>query len=213
MDNSSKAIIMAGAILIAIAIVGVGVYIFSSTSSISQFGQRQIDTVAAYTANSVLRNYSGTGIKGSMVKEFKGYIDVYNSQNVFPTDIKISNYKFDNSISGTLVRPSDSIDNSAYYAVALRDDNGDGYYDMVQIVRQAGFLGGEASGDSGELIDLTELGEEEALSGEMETVTGEPVENEGTSGEALEESDANESADIELSSEEASDTENVESNE
>lgn len=178
MDNSSKAIIMAGAILVAIGIVGVGTYIFSSTSSIGKFGQQQIDATAAYTANSVLRNYSGTGIRGSLVNEFKGYIDVYNSQKVFPADIKISSYKFDNSVSGTLVRSSDSIDNSAYYAVALRDGNGDGYYDMVQIVKQAGFLGSEASGDSGELIDLTELGEEENVSEENEIVEEETSENE-----------------------------------
>ena len=60
MDNASKALIMAGAILISIAIVGVGVYIFSSTSSITSSGQQQIDATAAQTANSTLRQYAGT---------------------------------------------------------------------------------------------------------------------------------------------------------
>ena len=55
MDNASKALIMAGAILIAIAIVGVGVYIFSSTSSITSSGRAQIDATAAQMANSNLR--------------------------------------------------------------------------------------------------------------------------------------------------------------
>ena len=121
MDNASKALIMAGAILISIAIVGVGVYIFSSTSSITSSGQQQIDATAAQTANSTLRQYTGTRVRGSTVKEFIEYINVLNTNDTFPVDITVTN-----SVTGDIV-------NNTYYEVTATDSNADGYYDAVEI--------------------------------------------------------------------------------
>ena len=87
MDNASKALIMAGAILISIAIVGVGVFIFSSTSSITSSGQQQIDAAAAQTANSTIRQYTGTRVRGSSVREFYEYVKTLNANKTFPYDI------------------------------------------------------------------------------------------------------------------------------
>ena len=120
MDNASKALIMAGAILISIAIVGVGVYIFSSTSSITSSGQQQIDATAAQTANSTLRQYSGTRVRGSTVKEFIEYVTVLNTNDTFPVDITL-----DGTTTGLV--------NNTYYSVTLSDENSDGYYDKVVI--------------------------------------------------------------------------------
>ncbi len=87
MDNASKALIMAGAILISIAIVGVGVYIFSTTSSVSDSVGASMDAYAANQLNSQLRAYEGKKIKGSTVKDFLALVESFNSNNAFPDDI------------------------------------------------------------------------------------------------------------------------------
>ena len=45
MDNASKALIMAGAILIAVAIVGIGIYIFSAANGMTDDALNKIDMV------------------------------------------------------------------------------------------------------------------------------------------------------------------------
>lgn len=173
MDNASKALIMAGAILVAIGIVGVGVFMFSSTSSINSMGQQQLDATAAQLANSNLRQYAGNRTKGAIVTEFLSYIDVLNANQTFPADIQVASSKFDNSVNGKLVKASDSIESNSYYTVILNDGNGDGYYDKVQITKNAGALGDLAgSGDSGDITDLTDFDDEisgDEVSGEIDT--------------------------------------------
>lgn len=120
MDNASKALIMAGAILISIAIVGVGVFIFSSTSSITNSGQQQIDAAAAQMANSTLRQYEGSRVRGSTVTEFIEYVKVLNKNKTYPKDI---------TLSGT----TSGLTANAYYSVLLSDTDSDGYYDAATI--------------------------------------------------------------------------------
>ena len=128
MDNASKALIMAGAILISIAIVGVGVYIFSSTSTIGNTAGQQIDATQAQMTNSTLRQYAGTRVKGSQVEEFREYIKVLNTNKTLPIDITYSG-------EGTTgyIGASDAVTPSAFYKVTLGDSNGDSYYDKVEI--------------------------------------------------------------------------------
>lgn len=91
MDNASKALIMAGAVLISIAIVGVGVYIFSSTSSITETGQAQMDAASLALTNSTLRQYVGSNVRGTQVIELIDYLRVLNANGAYPTEIKINN--------------------------------------------------------------------------------------------------------------------------
>ena len=62
MDNASKALIMAGAILIAVAIVGIGIYIFSASNSLTNDAVDQIDTIAVQMFNNTFTQYA-TGIQ------------------------------------------------------------------------------------------------------------------------------------------------------
>ncbi len=127
MDNASKALIMAGAILISIAIVGVGVYIFSSTGSINNQAGQQIDAAAAQTTNGILRSYAGTKVRGAVVIELMGNISVWNAQSVFPKDIGYS-------ASGDIKKGEENnVVTNHFYTVSFSDENGDGYYDEVEI--------------------------------------------------------------------------------
>lgn len=58
MDNASKALIMAGAILIAVAIVGIGIYIFSSSNALTNDAVNKIDTVAVQMFNNTFTQYA-----------------------------------------------------------------------------------------------------------------------------------------------------------
>ena len=58
MDNASKALIMAGAILIAVAIVGIGIYIFTSANSLTNSAVGQIDTIAVQMFNNTFTQYA-----------------------------------------------------------------------------------------------------------------------------------------------------------
>ncbi|MBR3888207.1 MAG: hypothetical protein IKJ32_03825 [Clostridia bacterium] len=132
MDNASKALIMAGAILISIAIVGVGVYIFSSTSSLGNTAGQQIDATQAQMTNSTLRQYESTRVKGTTVKEFLGYADVLNTNKTLPVDLKVK-------LDGTeLTAPfaSATVVENAYYTIKITDDQiKDGYLDTVTITK------------------------------------------------------------------------------
>ena len=151
MDNASKALIMAGAILISIAIVGVGVFIFSSTSSITSSGQQQIDAAAAQTANSTIRQYTGNRVRGSTVKEFVEYVATLNANQTFPNDLIVNiTEKLENGSDSVEDLDQDYVETSAYrnallnaitpnafYTVEAEDTlpgtTKDGYYDLIKI--------------------------------------------------------------------------------
>lgn len=119
MDNASKALIMAGAILISIAIVGVGVYIFSSTSNMGNTAGQQMDATQAQMTNSTLRQYEGSRVKGSQVIELIEYITVLTANETLPTAIT-----YGGSIDST-----DDVTPTAFYSVDFTDENTDSYYD------------------------------------------------------------------------------------
>ena len=141
MDSAAKALIMAGSILIALALVGLGVYIFSRAKDLAD--TEQLDIVAIQQANAQLDVYAGTDIKGSIVKEFLNKVDLLNAKDSFPKDIvagEITNYTF--TATGTVITDANrgNIKENSYYEIALQDrlpdGNLDGYYDTYKIVEQ-----------------------------------------------------------------------------
>ena len=68
MENASKALIIAGAILIAILLIGVGMYVYnSSMKPIDQSGQ-QMDAQAIQMFNARIEQYVGTGLRAAQVR-------------------------------------------------------------------------------------------------------------------------------------------------
>lgn len=133
MDNASKALIMAGAILISIAIVGVGVYIFSSTSSLGNTAGQQIDATQAQMTNSTLRQYESNRVKGTTVKEFLGYADVLNTNKTLPADLSVD---FCGSSLSSPFAANATVEENAYYTITITDTTiVDGYLDTVTITK------------------------------------------------------------------------------
>ena len=69
MDNASKALIMAGAILIAVALVSLGVYLYQSAAGKVNDGTRQVDASQMLMLNSEIEKFEGK-IKGSELESY-----------------------------------------------------------------------------------------------------------------------------------------------
>lgn len=89
MDNASKALIMAGAILIAVAIVGIGIYIFSAANGMTDDALNQIDALTVTSINSQLQQYEGE-IRGRELKQAINIARSINKQNTLPDGKSIS---------------------------------------------------------------------------------------------------------------------------
>lgn len=89
MDNASKALIMAGAILIAVALVSLGVYLYQSAAGKVNDGTRRIDASQMLMLNSEIEKYKGR-IKGSEVNQLIRLVNAYNKQEVFPADLEMT---------------------------------------------------------------------------------------------------------------------------
>lgn len=137
MDNASKALIMAGAILISLALVGLGVYIFSISSDLQSNAGQQMDAMAAQTTNKQLSNYEGEKVRGSNLRALFNNVKTLNVQEVFPVDIEFATSNVSNVCKiakGTDWKSGDSIRDSAYYQIVMQDDKAnDGYLDTIYV--------------------------------------------------------------------------------
>ncbi len=79
MENASKALIIAGAILLAILLITLGIYIFQQAqSTVNNSGMSQAEI---QTFNSQFTKYEGEKVKGSSVKSLIQEVNVNNSQD------------------------------------------------------------------------------------------------------------------------------------
>lgn len=149
MDNASKALIMAGAILISLALVGLGVYIFSMSSDLQDGAASEMQVMAAQTTNKQLTNYAGPKKRGSEVKALINLVNTLNTQQVFPDTIRYGADACLDNLAGTNVTweaasgdtitaagttAPTSIRDSAWYEVQIFDElSNDGYLDTIHI--------------------------------------------------------------------------------
>jgi len=81
MENASKALIIAGAILISILLISVGVLVMNSTGSMTDEVGRTTDTMAIQTFNSNFTTYEGVEVTASQVKSLMSLIKSSNASN------------------------------------------------------------------------------------------------------------------------------------
>lgn len=88
MENASKALIIAGAILLAIAIIGVGMYVFQQVSGTIQ-DKANISAEEIETYNQPYYAYAGKNVKGSNVKTLCSKINSHNLAAEDPSELII----------------------------------------------------------------------------------------------------------------------------
>ncbi len=78
MENASKALVIAGAILISIILIGIGMMVVNSVWDIFGTGQSSIDEQAVTSFNSKFLSYEGNQ-KGSSVRTLMGVVSTSNA--------------------------------------------------------------------------------------------------------------------------------------
>ena len=89
MENASKALIIAGSILVSILIVGLGVIIYNNVAGIASGGSLDKEQINAH--NSPFLQYEGTTVSGSNVKALISSVSA-NNRAAEANDEKIGNY-------------------------------------------------------------------------------------------------------------------------
>ena len=82
MENASKALLIAGAILICILLIAIGMYIYNSANSTVDSAVSQMSKQEKDIYNAKVKSYLGDTIKGSEVKSMIDNIISMNQENV-----------------------------------------------------------------------------------------------------------------------------------
>lgn len=83
MENASKALIIAGAILVAILIISVGIAVIQSTGGIQEQVGSQMDAAELKTFNAQFDSYIGTNKTAAQVRALFQQINASNSTNSY----------------------------------------------------------------------------------------------------------------------------------
>ena len=81
MENATKALIMAGAILIAILLISVGLIVFNSTKGVAEQSGAASETMEVGIYNSQFTKYCGDRVLGSKVNDLQNFVKSYKSAN------------------------------------------------------------------------------------------------------------------------------------
>lgn len=136
MENASKALIIAGAILLAILIIALGVFIFNQASDTANTDQ--LVSTEADSHNRTFQNYEGSGKKGSQVNSL---IDEIRKNNQTCDEDELITLEFTGVTGVTTITPTESnrqasaystakakIDTNEVYTISIEEFQDDGPY-------------------------------------------------------------------------------------
>lgn len=127
MENASKALLIAGSVLIVILIIGVGMLVYTSMQGTIDEGIRQMSNQEKDMFNQQFLQFQGTK-NGSNVRALKSKIDNNNSQ-LEEGDPRYVTIKWAEGTSTT-------INTALTYEVKVEDTNGDGLMDLVTVTKK-----------------------------------------------------------------------------
>lgn len=81
MENATKALIIAGSVLIVIVLISVGVSILSSTRGLENNTQETADVMETNSFNSRFTGYVGNNLSGSQIKSLCSTVIASNAKN------------------------------------------------------------------------------------------------------------------------------------
>lgn len=113
MENASKALLIAGAILICILLIAIGMYIYNSAQGTIQTAAGQMGQQDKEMYNSMIKKYVGNSKKGSDVKQMIEDVISQNSQYVNESGKFISIHALNISGFATTTDPLESVGKAA----------------------------------------------------------------------------------------------------
>ena len=124
MENASKALIIAGAILLAILIIGLGVYIYRQAAGAIDTGT--MDQLVVSQFNAQFEPYLGNNVSGSNVKQL---IKIINASNRAKEDLPVTI-----EVDGEEVKNDSKIKSGNTYKVeSSSEGNKAGYIEKITI--------------------------------------------------------------------------------
>ena len=145
MENASKALLIAGAILIAILIIGIGMMVFNGIGSITDQQEAKVDAMAIQMFNASFESYKGTNVSGANVKALLSSIAANNttySQDA-SRQIKVTfTPKSPSTATGYSAQTNPStisntvVGSNFRYTVNFGTDAGSGYINSCTIVQK-----------------------------------------------------------------------------
>lgn len=127
MENASKALIIAGSILISILIIGIGMWVYQSIQGTIAEGVNQMSAQEKQMFNQQFLQYEGQRVNGANVRALISKVNNNNSQLEDENDPKWVSITYP---SGTTAA---TINTARTYTVTVTDDDGDGLMDLVTI--------------------------------------------------------------------------------
>lgn len=130
MENSTKALLIAGSVLVAIVIIAIGINILSSTSGVTNQVGDVSNTMATSVFNSQFTPYLGNSVSGTQARSLVQKIMASNSNSSYTISV------WDQSVSGNdHTDPQalyNSINNTSRYKIEINTGCGlgakNGYY-------------------------------------------------------------------------------------
>jgi hypothetical protein len=129
MENASKALIIAGAILLAILLISLGIYIFTGAQDVTK--KSGLDSQAVSVVNSAISKYEGSRKSASDVRSVRNEILAANKK--FHDEGEDSNRITINGGSATDYDASNLNDTQKIYTIKLTYNNDTGYISNVDI--------------------------------------------------------------------------------
>lgn len=144
MENASKALLIAGAILICILLIGVGMLVYQSAQGTISEAVSQMSSQEKDMFNQQFEQYTGTRVNGSNVRALLQKIRNNNNTNndtpdkqVTVTSTNMTNVKTDASSKELDPKAINDINTAATYTVVCTDTNKDGLIDKVEISKNS----------------------------------------------------------------------------
>lgn len=142
MENASKALLIAGAILIVIILISIGVAIVQSSQGMIQEADQMTTDQETTTFNNRFSTYQGTQ-KGATVQSLLSTVSANNADNKSAgRKITVILITADGDPGTELINSTDltkasaDIVTSARYKVVMSNTNADGYIDEITITKQ-----------------------------------------------------------------------------
>ncbi len=133
MENASKALIIAGAILLSISIITIGMAVFNQAKEAMEGSGLSSEKVSTY--NSKFDSYAGSQ-SGSNVKALLTTIQNHNLSNVNDESLQITVTVDGTSYDKDGTRAKTAVKSGYQYDVVFGNDASSGYINSVTITRQ-----------------------------------------------------------------------------
>lgn len=128
MENASKALIIAGAILISIILISIGIIVVNSANDLIGSSQEKMNTQEIQMFNKQFESYSGKQ-RGSTIKSLMSTVSASNSQHDEDHQVLVTgpNSESDTDIIRDTIKPTSS------YEVSMKTDPTSGLIKEITI--------------------------------------------------------------------------------